>query len=148
MIMLKTAKRWGLTLSLENTFFKKPYRGNQVELIESFLYNRGDPLFWIQTSNIYLENFLITKDLRFTYNKPYDWSVCNYLIHFSFLQEQVKFWWDSIFLIFEGFQCQNVFVLFLFSAKYSDLLMAKITPNLNEIVCNSGYRRYRIFQYS
>ena len=47
MIMLKTAKKWGLTLSLENTFFKKPYRGNQVELIESFLYNRGDPPFWI-----------------------------------------------------------------------------------------------------
>ena len=33
-------------------------------------------------------------------------------------------------LIFEGFQPQNVFHIFLFSMKHSDLFMAKITPKV------------------
>ena len=36
-----------------------------------------------------------------------------------------------MFLFLEGFQPQNVCILFLFFLKQSYLLMAKITPNVN-----------------
>ena len=36
-----------------------------------------------------------------------------------------------MFLFFEGFQPQNVLILFLFSIKHLYLLTAKITPGVN-----------------
>ena len=37
-----------------------------------------------------------------------------------------------MFLFFESFQSQNVFILFLFSLKHSYLLVAKITLDIND----------------
>ena len=39
-----------------------------------------------------------------------------------------------MFLFFEGFQPEIVLILFVFSVKHSDLLMTKITPNVNNLL--------------
>ena len=39
-----------------------------------------------------------------------------------------------MFLFFQGFQPQTVFVLFLFPMKHSYLKMAKITPDVNNFL--------------
>ena len=50
----------------------------------------------------------------------------NRTLDYHFLWEPVKFWWGSMFLFFEVFQPQNLFILFLFFLKHSYQTLSKI----------------------
>ena len=62
------------------------------------------------------------------------------IIHFLY-KNQLKIWWCSMFSFFEGFQRQNVLILFLFFYERFYLLPAKITVD----VYNSLLRSIKLY---
>ena len=68
----------------------------------------------------------------------------NRTLDYHFLWEPVKFWWGSMFLFFEVFQPQNLFILFLFFLKHSYQTLSKI----KHLKYSPVKKKKKIFQLS